>query len=686
MATLTIGELVGYIDLDASGADRGVARAGAAMEGFQRDADGRLRDMRGRFIAAGAEMGGALGDGIGGGAEKAERGLSGVGGLLGAAKTSTLALSGASLIAAGSLAAVPLAVIGLGAKVLAENEQVKSAFSDLGDHVKGQMAELAEPLVEPFVDAAGQLKGIFDDLAPQIGQLFEGVAPLVEPLVEGIGDLAKGALPGLVTAVESAGPVIDALSGGLGALGEGLGGFFEGVSGGADGAAEGLGALFGAVGEILPALGELIGVLAEAGGPVLAAVAAALVPVVKGLAGALGPALAALGPPLQTFIGALGKALLPIVGELGPLLAVVAETFGLVLEGVSPILPILGQLIGAVLPVLAKLLTAVQPLLVTLGGAFAQVAEALAPLVPVIGELLMSALDALMPILIPLIGLLGKLSQVMAAGLAQVITSVVLPILQALVALLQGDFDKAWELAKTAVQNAAKLIGKAADMIAEMVGRGIRIAVDWIKRLPGFAYAALAPLAGQLAARARSALGSFKAAVVSKAGEAIAWMRGLPGRISSAIGSLGSLLVGKGRDVVRGLWSGIKGMGGWLRSQLISFAKNSIPGPIAKALGISSPSKLMARAVGRWIPAGVVEGIKGGAGAVVRTMRNLVPPPSVPSFAPANASAGAGGFGSSFAPASAGGATVHVEHWHAAENGSPDDNARALDWLSKGRG
>ncbi|MBT2381961.1 hypothetical protein J7E90_32990, partial [Streptomyces sp. ISL-111] len=66
MATLTIGELVGYIDLDASGADRGVARAGAAMEGFQRDADGRLRDMRGRFIAAGAGMGGALGDGIGG--------------------------------------------------------------------------------------------------------------------------------------------------------------------------------------------------------------------------------------------------------------------------------------------------------------------------------------------------------------------------------------------------------------------------------------------------------------------------------------------------------------------------------------------------------------------------------------------------------------------------------------------
>jgi phage-related protein len=680
---LTIGELVGYIDLDDSGAQRGVDRTEAALAGLQRDADGRLRDMRGRFVAAGAEMGGALGDGIGGGAEEAGRGLAGIGPLLGAAATSTKLLSAGALGAAGALAAVPLAVIGLGAKVLAENEQVKGAFSDLGEHVKGQMQSLAEPLVEPFVGAAGQLRGIFDDLAPQIGKLFEGVAPLVEPLVDGIGALAKGAMPGLVSAVEAAGPVIDALSSGLGAVGDGIGGFFEGVSTGADGAAEGLGGLLGAVGEILPALGGLIGTLAEAGGPVLAAVAKALVPVVTGLADALGPALAALGPPLETFIGALGDALVPIVGEGGPVHAALAETFGLVLEGVSPILPILGQLIAAVLPVFAELLTAVQPLLVTLGEAFAQVMTALEPLVPVIGALLLAALDALMPIIEPLIGLVGKLAEILAAGLAQVITSVVLPILQALVALLQGDFDKAWQLAKTAVLNAAKLIGEAAGKLAEWVGKGISAAVDWIKGLPGRAYNALAPFAGQLAERARSALSSFKTSVVNKANEAISWMRGLPGRISSAIGNLGSLLVDKGRDVVRGLLNGVKSMGGWLRSQLISFAKDMIPGPIADALGIASPSRVMAKDVGRWIPAGLVKGIQGGAGAVDRAMRSLVTTPAVPQLAPAGATVGA--YGSPFAPA-AGGATVQIEHWHAAEHGGPDDNARALAWLAKARG
>ncbi|MCX2971203.1 MULTISPECIES: peptidoglycan-binding protein [Streptomyces] len=137
---LTIGELVGFIDLDDSGAERGVTRTQGAMEGLQRDTDGRLRDTRGRFAAAGADMGASLGEGIGTGAEEARAGLAGIGPAIGAARTSTMALSGAAVAATGALAAVPLAVIGLGAAVLKENEQVKGAFFDLrdgahGDHV-----------------------------------------------------------------------------------------------------------------------------------------------------------------------------------------------------------------------------------------------------------------------------------------------------------------------------------------------------------------------------------------------------------------------------------------------------------------------------------------------------------------------------------------------------------------------
>jgi hypothetical protein len=132
----------------------------------------------------------------------------------------------------------------------------------------------------------------------------------------------------------------------------------------------------------------------------------------------------------------------------------------------------------------------------------------------------------------------------------------------------------------------------------------------WLQGLPDRAGAALAGLGSAVTARANAAWQSFRDASVRKAVEFIGWVKGLPGQISRGIGSLTNLLYSKGADVVRGLWNGIKSMGGWITSQIISWAKSAIPGPIAKALGIASPSKVTA-AQGRWIARGLVEGLTG---------------------------------------------------------------------------
>ncbi|MFE7316405.1 phage tail tape measure protein [Streptomyces sp. NPDC057555] len=173
---------------------------------------------------------------------------------------------------------------------------------------------------------------------------------------------------------------------------------------------------------------------------------------------------------------------------------------------------------------------------------------------------------------------------------------------------------------------------------------------------------------------------SIKDGTVRKATELVNWVRGLPGRISSAIGNLGSLLYNKGMDIVRGLWNGIQSMGSWLRNTLMGWAKDLIPGPIARALGIHSPSRVMRDQIGRHIPSGIVEGIKSGAPAVDRTMRSLVSVPAAPQFATAGAAPTNGtsqnvGWG----------ATVHIENWHAGGQ-SADQLAAALAWQMKGRG
>ncbi|CAL9301290.1 hypothetical protein [Streptomyces sp. SudanB91_2054] len=151
--------------------------------------------------------------------------------------------------------------------------------------------------------------------------------------------------------------------------------------------------------------------------------------------------------------------------------------------------------------------------------------------------------------------------------------------------------------------------------------------VNWVKGIPGRLRDAF--LNWTLLGLVIKHWSRIKSATISKANEMVGWVRGLPGMISRAIGSLGDLLYGKGEDVVLGLWRGIKSMGGWLRSTLIGWAKSIIPGPVAKALGIASPSKVFADQIGRWIPAGIVEGAEAETPALERAMRGLVDVPGL---------------------------------------------------------
>ncbi|MER5783737.1 phage tail tape measure protein [Streptomyces mobaraensis] len=204
--------------------------------------------------------------------------------------------------------------------------------------------------------------------------------------------------------------------------------------------------------------------------------------------------------------------------------------------------------------------------------------------------------------------------------------------------------------------------------------------VDWVSALPGRIVGFF--LNWSLVRLIISHWSSAKEGTQRKAGEMLDYVRGLPGRIVSFFGNFGSMLYDKGVDLIRGLWNGIKSMGSWLKSTLMSWAKDMIPGPIAKALGIHSPSRLMRDEIGKFIPAGLVAGIEAGAPAVDRTMRNLVSLPPPPQFAAAGAPGAGVGAGAMFGTPSP---TVHIENWHAGE-ATASQTAAALAWHAKGRG
>lgn len=92
--------------------------------------------------------------------------------------------------------------------------------------------------------------------------------------------------------------------------------------------------------------------------------------------------------------------------------------------------------------------------------------------------------------------------------------------------------------------------------------------------------------------------------------------------IVNTIKGLPSRMLSIGADIVRGLWNGISDMTGWVIGKIQSFGEN-ILGGIKSFFGISSPSKLMKNAVGKWIPRGMAVGIEDEADAPIKAMEEL---------------------------------------------------------------
>lgn len=75
------------------------------------------------------------------------------------------------------------------------------------------------------------------------------------------------------------------------------------------------------------------------------------------------------------------------------------------------------------------------------------------------------------------------------------------------------------------------------------------------------------------------------------------------------IKSLPGKMLSIGKDIVRGIWNGIKSMGSWLWDCVTGFVGGIVDG-FKRGLGIHSPSRVMKKEVGKWIPPGIAEGIE----------------------------------------------------------------------------
>ncbi|WP_416983558.1 hypothetical protein [Streptomyces sp. T028] len=303
----------------------------AAVRRFTTDANGRLRDLQGRFVSvadAQRSMAGGLPDltrrlgdvsNAGGGAAAALGGAGGGGLGLGAAMKGVAVVAGASLLPALG-AVVPMAAgagLALGtlklgfsgvseAMAVAGDEKkfgealaklpkpareftrelvsLKKEFGGIGKDIQKAMLpgftkalKDAKPVVDILGDAMTDMGGAFGDAAEGVGKLLKDSgfqADLKTNLKLGSGfvrDMTSALGPftkSLLDFGAASGPSLKAFSDGIsGLLTKGLPGFFEGLKTGIPGAAKMLDGIFSAVNDILPAIGRLSGEMGRTLGP-----------------------------------------------------------------------------------------------------------------------------------------------------------------------------------------------------------------------------------------------------------------------------------------------------------------------------------------------------------------------------------------------------------------------------------
>jgi len=218
----------------------------------------------------------------------------------------------------------------------------------------------------------------------------------------------------------------------------------------------------------LSVVGQTLTALAPGVKTVVEALGAGLRPIIS----ALGPVLVSAGQAVTQLLMALSP-LLPVIGllisKIGPVLVPILNTLSLEFQKAAPLIAqfatMLGSFLGPILdqiptliqpfldaftqmitmlfPVALQLLQELQPSLAQLTQSFLDIATALAPVLTQLADLSIKALQPLLPLIPPIIGLVGQLAGILAGELARQIETVVVPALRGLSQLLNGDVDGA---------------------------------------------------------------------------------------------------------------------------------------------------------------------------------------------------------------------------------------------------
>ncbi|MFJ3097345.1 phage tail tape measure protein [Streptomyces hydrogenans] len=717
---LTVGELVGIIRADDSGWRSGLDAARLRLRGLTRDAEGRLRDMRGRFISEGEQSGEGLGRAIQRGSLLAVSALKkigpaaagiGIGIPAVAALTTAIAGLAAGAVAAGlAVGAFQLAVkpqmesmkgVADAAEALAKAEEDEARKGQLAARLTAEGSDLAGKATKAYTTArlktreaelayqrsaqgipkatrdaaiaqaqlriaheewseslAGTTMPVFTKGLTVLKNLLPVLTPFVKAAAGALDDMLNKVAKGIQSArfkewaadmAEASGPALSNFIQIIANLGRGFMGLMQAFLPTSDGITGGLVGMTDAFADWAQGLKDSEGFakfldIAKEGGGALGTFALAMGNLLVAISPLIG-VTAEIALSIAEIINAMPPDVLAGIaaGVTAVALAFKAyQLWGLIAAGVSLILESrLWVQIGLWLAV------ARTAILSMLSMARAAIVHAATVAAAWLGSALRAVGSFALAVARAALAVVGQMAMMAARAIAWAATMAaqwliamgpigwILLAVGALVTAIIVYWDEikagtlaAWEWIVTTVTGLGRdllnwfvnwQIWAEISKHWQAIKTGTRAMWDglmaWIKGIPGRIVSYFS--GWQIGSTMSSHWQRAKEGAIKQGQQLLKWVYELPGAILKKLGNLGSLLIGVGKDVVRGLWEGIRAMGGWIKSKVGEFARNVIPGPIADILGIASPSKVT-KEQGRWIALGLVEGLLGSAKDVAK--------------------------------------------------------------------
>lgn len=305
--------------------------------------------------------------------------------------------------------------------------------------------------------------------------------------------------------------------------------------------------------------------------------------------------------------------MLPTVLEIGGDLVVTLA------EGIVENLPEIAGATVLILTDLTQTLIENMPMIIQAGiqiilALITGLSESIPELIPVMIDAALTIVDALIenaPLLLSAgLDLIIQLAEGLIGAipdLAERIPEIVEAIVNTLVENIGLIVDAGVTLLLALIDNLPAIINGILPAIPQIITSLVQ---GLLRAIPQIAQAGLQLFMG-IGQRASGALGTIKA----KVSELIS---GAVNSVKQGITNMASA----GLDLVEGIWQGISDGLGWIKEKIRGWV-GSVTDFLKNLFGISSPSKLMRDEIGRWIPAGIAEGITANSAVVEDAMEDL---------------------------------------------------------------